>query len=93
MTVSADYYDCAVRDWHLQVGSDEELNGDKSRPRLSKLFVDDAWGTATSLSSLKQHSDHKKWLQRSEISVKAFKDLERRLSIYEVCEARAALFA
>ena len=71
---------------NLQVGSDEELRGDKSQAQLSDLFVDDAWGTAKSLPSLKQHSDHKKWLQRSGISVKAFKDLEKRLLLYEVCE-------
>lgn len=67
----------------VEVGSDEEQKSDKCQPQLSELFVDDAWGTAKSLPSLKQHPDHKKWLQRNGISVKAFKDLEKRLSIYE----------
>ena len=73
-----------VTESSVQMGSDEEPREDKSQCRLSELFVDDAWGTAKSLPSLKQHSDHKKWLQRSGLSVKAFKDLEKRLSVYEV---------
>lgn len=79
---------CAMRpgktESSVQMGSDEDPREDKSQCRLSELFVDDAWGTAKSLPSLKQHSDHKKWLQRSGLSVKAFKDLEKRLSVYEV---------
>ena len=74
------------------MGSDEDVDVDRSQLRLSELFVDDAWGTAKSLPSLKQHSDHKKWLQSSGLSVKAFKDLEKRLSIYEVFKCSASSF-
>ena len=51
---------------------------------LSDLFEEDLYGTAKSLSSLRQHADYKKWAKQRKLTSKDILGVDRRLQLYQV---------
>ena len=53
---------------------------------LSDLFEEDVYGTAKSLSSLRQHADYKKWVKQRKLTAKEILGVDRRLQLYQVSQ-------
>lgn len=68
----------------MQVAPDEDSPNARSQVDLSEQFVDDAWGTAKSLSSLQMHPDYKKWIQHHSMTREDVSRIERCLLLYKV---------